>query len=151
MTKERIESIRQSVIPFVKRKLLEINYEDLGKSDAEEFEKDLNHVLDLAIKALEQPTTKDCLVVDDCVSREQAKLDVIPNSLYTSEQVIALLDNLPPVTYTNSTCKDCKRWKDSDGVYRRGIGAESKCPINNSRILEGTFYCADFEKRGNKA
>ena len=35
-----------------------------------------------------------------------------------------------------------------DGVYRRGIGAESKCPINNSRVFEGTFYCADFEKRG---
>lgn len=39
---------------------------------------------------------------DDCVSREQAKMDVIPNSLYTSEQVIALLDNLPPVTPTQS-------------------------------------------------
>lgn len=37
---------------------------------------------------------------DDCVSRKQAKKDVIPNSLYTSEQVIALLDNLPPVTPT---------------------------------------------------
>ena len=48
------------------------------------------------------------------------------------------------------TCKDCKHWKDSDGVYRRGIGAESKCPINNSRVFDGTFCCADFEKRGNK-
>ena len=39
---------------------------------------------------------------EDCVSREQAKIDVIPNSLYTSEQVIALLDNLPLVTPTQS-------------------------------------------------
>ena len=46
-------------------------------------------------------------------------------------------------------CKDCKHWKDSDGVYRRGIGAESKCPINNSMVFEGTFCCADFVKRGN--
>ena len=28
------------------------------------------------------------------------------------------------------TCKDCKHWKDSGGVYRRGIGAENKCSIN---------------------
>ena len=53
MTKERIEIIRQSLIPFVKKKLLEINYEGLGNSDAKEFEKDLNEVLDLAIKELE--------------------------------------------------------------------------------------------------
>lgn len=45
------------------------------------------------------------------------------------------------------TCMDCKHWKDSDGVYRRGIGAESKCPINNSKVFEGTFFCADGERR----
>lgn len=54
MTKELIEYIRQTVIPFGKEELLKINYEGLGKSDAEEFEKDLNEVLDLASKALEQ-------------------------------------------------------------------------------------------------
>lgn len=58
------------------------------------------------------------------------------------------LDDCPLVEI--GTCKDCKHWKDSDGVYRRGVGAESKCPINNSRVFEGTFYCADFEKRGNE-
>lgn len=61
MTKERIEIIRQSLIPFVKKELLKINYEGLGKSDAKEFEKDLNEVLDLASKALEQPTTQEIL------------------------------------------------------------------------------------------
>lgn len=65
MTKELIEDLRKSLIPFVKKELLEINYEGLGKSDAEEFEKDLNEVLDLASKALEQPTS------DDCVSRAE--------------------------------------------------------------------------------
>lgn len=59
-------------------------------------------------------------------------------------------DKVSPVTPTQSTCKDCKHWKDSDGVYRRGIGAESKCPVNNSRVFDGTFCCADFEKRGNE-
>ena len=47
---------------MLKKELLDINYEDLGKSDAKEFEKDLNEVLDLAIKALEQqPTTQEIL------------------------------------------------------------------------------------------
>lgn len=54
MTREIIEGMREAVLPFVKKKLLEINYENLGKSDAEEFEKHFNEILDLAIKALEQ-------------------------------------------------------------------------------------------------
>lgn len=54
MTKERIEDFREIILPFVKKRLLEINYENLGESDAEEFEKDFNEILDLAIKTLEQ-------------------------------------------------------------------------------------------------
>lgn len=46
------------------------------------------------------------------------------------------------------TCKDCKHWKDSDGVYRRGIGAESKCPINSKEVFEGNFYCPIGERKG---
>ena len=45
------------------------------------------------------------------------------------------------------TCKDCKHWKDSDGVFHRGIGAESKCPINTKEVFEGNFYCALGERR----
>lgn len=54
MTKERIEIIRETVLPFVKEKLIEINYEGLGKYDAEEFEKDFNEILNLAINELEK-------------------------------------------------------------------------------------------------
>ena len=54
MTRERIEDYRKIVLPFFSRTLLETNYENMGKSDAEEFEKDFNEILDLAIKALEQ-------------------------------------------------------------------------------------------------
>ena len=57
MTRERIEDIREIVLPFVKKRLLEINYENLGKSDAEEFTRDFNEILDLAIKALAQEST----------------------------------------------------------------------------------------------
>lgn len=59
MTRERIEDMREVVLPFVKKRLLETNYENLGESDAEEFAMEFNEILDLAIKALEQePTDK---------------------------------------------------------------------------------------------
>ena len=44
-------------------------------------------------------------------------------------------------------CKECKYWKDSDGVYRRGFDAESKCPLNLKKVYEGTFYCGMAERR----
>lgn len=59
MTRERIEEFRKVFLPFVKKWLLRINYENRGKSDAEEFEKDFNEILDLAIKALEQESVID--------------------------------------------------------------------------------------------
>ncbi len=108
-----------------------------------------------AIEELEQQPS------EDCVSR-QAVLDEIKlmsnanPSYWTTcnvidrEDLIDSIKDLPPVTPTHGTCKDCENWNDSDGVYRRGINAESKCSINNSRVFEGIFYCAAFEKRGNK-
>lgn len=48
-------------------------------------------------------------------------------------------------------CKDCKHWKDSDGVYRRGFGAESKCPINLQSVYDGTFYCGMAERREDES
>lgn len=77
---------------------------------------------------------------EDCVSREQAKIDVIPNSLYTSEQVIALLDNLPPVTFAHGTCKDCKHRDPEDKKCDCGHDIQWQLP------REDNWYCADFEK-----
>lgn len=54
MTRERIEDMREVVLPFVKKRLLETNYEGLGEDDANEFEREFNEILNLAIKALEQ-------------------------------------------------------------------------------------------------
>lgn len=42
-------------------------------------------------------------------------------------------------------CKNCKWWKDSDGLYRRGGHAESQCPINRKEVFEGNGYCYMFE------
>ena len=46
-------------------------------------------------------------------------------------------------------CKDCKWWKDTDGKYRRGCSAESKCPINSKKVYEGEGYCYRFESKTN--
>ena len=48
-------------------------------------------------------------------------------------------------------CKDCKWWKDSDGAFRRGIGAESQCPINREEVYEGNGYCFLFKPQENEA
>ena len=47
-------------------------------------------------------------------------------------------------------CHECRHWKDSDGVYRRGIGAESKCTVNSRQVYEGTFFCGMAERRADK-
>lgn len=44
-------------------------------------------------------------------------------------------------------CRDCKYWKDSDGVYRRGINAESNCPINSKTVYEGNGFCHFAERK----
>ena len=65
MTRERIEDMREVVLPFVKKRLLETNYEGLGEDDAKEFEREFNEILNLAIKALEQePTDKNFTKAD---------------------------------------------------------------------------------------
>lgn len=53
--------------------------------------------------------------------------------------------SLSSVTPQEPRCKECKWWKDSDGEYRRGVGAESQCPINRREVYEGSGYCFLYE------
>lgn len=75
MTRERIEDMREVVLPFVKKRLLETNYEGLGKSDAKEFEREFNEILNLAIKALEQESVLD-----------KIRAEIRANSIYVMPQ-----------------------------------------------------------------
>jgi len=91
-------------------------------------------------------TTKNDLGVD-CISRDDV-WDVMQELWGTSGELIDRLMSLPSVTPQEPKtghCKDCKWWKDKDGVYRRGIAAESKCPINRREVMEGRGYCFLFE------
>ena len=83
MTKEIIEGIRKIVVPFVKKRLFEINYEGLGESDAKEFDEHMNEILDLATKALEQEPIIDVNVphkiaefLSDWDGDENAKMEI---------------------------------------------------------------------------
>ena len=67
--------------------------------------------------------------------------------LIDKAQVQTELMMLPSAQPEIIRCKDCKYWKDSDGVYRRGFDAESKCPLNLKEVYEGTFYCGMAERR----
>ena len=92
----------------MKKELLKINNDGLGESDAKEFEKDLNEVLNLASKALEQQPS------DDCVSRTQALKELKESAEHhandSREEVLLRRDRdiiraLPPVTPTRKVGK----------------------------------------------
>lgn len=107
--------------------------------------KPMETALRAAIKALEQePTTKNVLEVD-CISRQEV-LRLLVNSIGKSNTYIqtAVL-RMPSVTPQEPKCKDCKWWKDNNGEYRRGINAESQCPINCKEVYEGNGYCFLYE------
>ena len=106
----------------------------------------------------------------DCISRQQA-IDALENDKAALDKIIKGMSaedmllkyyvaqhnqvscdidaivQLPPIQPEIVRCKDCKHWKDSDGVFRRGIGVESKCPLNLHQVYEGTFYCGLGERR----
>ena len=65
----------------------------------------------------------------------------------TGAEIRDVINSQPTIQPEIVRCKDCKHWKDSDGVFRRGTGAESKCPLNLHQVYEGTFFCGLAERR----
>ena len=138
------------------------------------------YALDMAIKALEQPTSDDCVsrqavfeTIDDCNSDG---LKGIFCSYDDGERFKEYIKKLPPVTpthciatvrfskddlrdicnerieikCTHGTCKDCKHF------YLEQSGDNFIPPLYRCvkyvMAFKGKtdFYCADFEKRGDK-
>lgn len=89
------------------------------------------------------------LTIDDLIERFDGSLAYSTNSKEICQYIADLLKELkerrkaPEIIF----CHECKHWKDSDGVYRRGISAESKCPVNSRQVYEGTFFCGMAERR----
>lgn len=104
-----------------------------------------------------EPTTKNDLGVD-AITR-QAVIDELKRYFHdeyyqrTSIQdcrdcfIEDVLIHLPSMTPQKPRCKECKWWKDSDGKYRRGLGAESRCPINSHAVYCGDGYCYMFSPK----
>ena len=92
---------------------------------------------------------KEYLCVDrDCdIDRSCGKCDLMMPTkepiLEAYNMAIKALEQEPKPGH----CKDCKWWKDSDGLYRRGTHAESQCPINRREVFEGNGYCYMFESQ----
>ena len=98
----------------------------------------------IAIKGMEMP--ERCEKCKFCINERTNDYGSFGECLLQKNKKVNCLvwrrdDSCPLVEIV--TCKDCKYWKDSDGVYRRGWGVESKCPINTKEVYEGHFYCKD--------
>lgn len=52
--KQRIYEFRYIVMPVMSAYLVKVNYEGRGEQDKEEFERDFNVILDLALLGLEK-------------------------------------------------------------------------------------------------
>ena len=102
----------------------------------------------LAIKALEQPSGVEDLLKEVC-EQERWLSDAGYNAYNVDiafKSIVRAIQALPPVTPTHGTCKDCKHcYMDEDGC---GYHCEK---FDYTRFpVYADFYCADYEKRGNK-
>lgn len=162
---ERINALKMAISSLETDEAYQLEYESTTKNDisnksiiykakeSKEIQKDLDK-----LSELNKTTTKNDLGVD-CISRQsvldkvQRLIDAEQNNIdengdymnYARERVNAyeaiqfFVENdclCPSVIPQTPKCKDCKWWKDSDGKYRRGCGAESKCPINRREVFE---------------
>ena len=85
----------------------------------------------------EDAVSRDAVIA---LAKEECETAIIPYKRFVKS-----VNALPSVAPKQRLCKDCKWWKDNDGVYRRGIEAESQCPINRKEVFEGNGYCYMFE------
>ena len=111
-----------------------------------------NHDREMYESGLREQLADDSGAYDSLVSCEyaisrQAAIDALRKDPMGGLNYESILSSLPSAQPEIIRCKECKYWKDSDGVYRRGFDAESKCPLNLKKVYEGTFYCGMAERR----
>ena len=87
-------------------------------------------------------TNKDASVIIGNIPIEGDDCYTIAEYQEAKARAIKALEQQP-----TGHCKDCRWWKDSDGAYRRGVEAESICPINREEILKGEGYCFLYEPK----
>lgn len=134
MTRERIKDFKEIVLPFFTNYLLKKNYENLGKSDAEEFEKDFKEIIELADKVLEQ---EPC---EDAISR-QAVLAIVGDSCLDldnyedTKEFCDEINDLPSVTPTRKK----ERW----------IPVSERLPEDDDDVIITAIFAGTLNKKGN--
>lgn len=111
-------------------------------------DEDLNNALDMAIKALEQQPSEDCVSRAEAIKELKESAEHHAND--TREEVLLRRDRdiiraLPPVAPTHGTCKDCTKSK----ILNDFKGHSIVCSRFGRMAVNPDFYCADFEKRGD--
>ena len=122
MTRERIKDFKEIVLPFFTNYLLKKNYENLGKSDAEEFEKDFSEIIELADKALEQ---QPC---EDTISR-QAAIDALRNRWLKTINFDGIGEDIA------EECEICLRTVPSAQPEQRWIPVSERLPEYGVPVL----------------
>lgn len=81
---------------------------------------------------------------DNCVSRQAVKEGMIKYGFRAPDMTVTefIEDELPPVTPTHGTCKDCKHFHNVRKDFNTCDLWTIACADNH--------YCADFEKRGSE-
>jgi len=100
------------------------------------YEDTVEEIVTGVIRLIMQPTS------DDCVSR-QAVLDLAIDYGTNSATFlipVCSVKNLPSVTPTHGTCKDCKHCCFITGTKNR------VCEKHGCMQVSNNWYCADFEK-----
>ena len=95
----------------------------------------------------ERTETHACDLISRAMLLEYIHNEPVGKMLCDKYNLDGVIKQLPSAQPEIIRCKDCKQWKDSDGVYRRGVDAESKCPLNIQEVYAGTFYCGYAERR----
>lgn len=173
MTRERIEEIREAVVPFVKIILGKVNLGNIGNIVAEEFEKDFNEITELAIKGLEKDPCEDAVSRKAILKEIPALWNSSGDKDYCMGTLIDFVTDLSPVTpaqciaevrfnkedlreicnerieieCTHGTCKDCI----NHGINKEHTDIDGARYCSSFHTYTGyDFYCAEFEKRGSE-
>lgn len=93
---------------------------------------------------------------EDCVSRAEVlkMIEAIQDAggfigYNTYSEALYQVNNMPPVTPTHGTCKECK-YSSVHTISLDKIGEIRVCRIQFSKQIKDDYYCADYEKRGNE-
>ncbi len=106
------------------------------------------------INILEQESKTD----GDCISRAEAirlfeqRFIELQKAHQQDKQLgvnwcINTIKDMPSVTPTHGTCKDCKNWNEYENNKIIGV-CEEFSSTRDTHYTTDFFYCADFEKRG---